>query len=145
MPKLYFSISGVRPLMDLARVETDQRFGTVHQVIRTDGSETENPFIRPGLNWRIDHGVFLYPNTVEDEGSRNPDWPCVFAIGYNPNKDAEFWEWERDLLTRDRYLEHPIGLDWLDHILGDRDSGFLVVVVLPEDSFDLEWAEEIPK
>lgn len=144
MQKLYFSIAGVLPLMDLACIDTDHRYGTMHQTIRTDGTEKENPFIRPGLNWRIDHGVFLYPNCVEDAASRKEDWPCTFAIGYDPNKDSDFWEKER-LLLPDRFLEHPIGLDWINYVVGDRDFGFLVVVVLPEDTFDLEWSEEIPK
>jgi len=143
MQKLYFSIEAVRSLMELARTETDQRFGTMQETIRTDGTEIENPFIRPGLNWRIDYGVFLYPNSVEDEGGRKEDWPVTFAIGYNPNKDADFWTREQKMLTPNRFLEHPIGLDWLDYVLADQDSGFLVVVVLPDDSLDLEWAEEI--
>lgn len=140
MQKLYFSIAAIRPLMEHARKETDQRFGTMEQVMRMDGTGKENPFIRPGLNWRIDYGVYLYPNSTDDDPEKGFH---VYAHGCNPNEDAEFWERGQKLLTPDRFLEHPIGLDWIDYVIGDRDFGFLVVVVLPEDTHDIEWAEEI--
>lgn len=141
MHKLYFDLKKVKRLAEIARKDSAERIATALQAFDEKGNEIENLVVPAALNWRIDFGVFLYPNNIlEDDIWEAPEYN-LFAEGWNPKKDV-IGRRENQLLEG-RFLEHPVSLEWIERVTGNEKEGYLVILVLPDDGYDLEWVEDI--
>lgn len=63
-----------------------------------------------------DHGVYLMGNGTSKELKENEKRPVVYAKGYNPDKDTDWWDYAyMDLGGDDFVIDIPI--DWFKSLL----------------------------